>query len=231
MNFEGVNHRQRLFDRQREQNLEKQRNAEYARENLQKALSKQSIYITAAEMDDNIEFRRRKLDMEAIAREEALEAMTRTAAGEARRRQFEQTQENALAQELEATRREEESRRMEIQRICEADPGLRELQVRFKGLSLPFLPISIYFFSPAPLTPTNRLLQTPLRRTRAHAEQAEDGVHTERAGGAVGGEGGDEGPRPQRAAADGCRHGQGPCAGPGFGVHGFCGPDRSARAR
>jgi hypothetical protein len=185
MNFEGVNHRQRLMDRQREQNLEKQRQSEYQRENLQKYLSQQNVYTTHANMDDNIEFRRRKLDVEAIAREEALEAMTRTAAGEARRRQFEQTQENALAQELEATRREEESRRMEIQRICEADPGLRELQVR-GGSTLHPPP----FFSLPPAqhrahclaqTPSHRLT-TPPRPTPPHphvpAEQVEDGVHT-----------------------------------------------------
>jgi len=126
---EDANRRQRLLDRQREKNMSKVREAEYARENLNKYLSKQSVYITAAEMDDNIELRRRKLDTEAIAREEALEALTRTAVVEASRRRFEQAQETALAHELEATRREEESRRMEIQRICEADPGLRELQV------------------------------------------------------------------------------------------------------
>ncbi len=127
---EGAAHRSRLFAAQREQNLAKARTAEHERENLTRYLGKQSIYVTAANMDETIEQRRRKLDVEAIAREEAMEAMTRTAALEGRRRAFEQAQETALAKELEATRREEESRRMEIQRICEADPSLRELQVR-----------------------------------------------------------------------------------------------------
>ena len=122
-------HRSRLFAQQREQNRMRAQDAEYLRENLVKYASKQAIYRTAAEMDETIEQRRRKLDVEALAREEAMEALTRTAALEARRRTFEQAQEAALAQELDATRREEESRRLEIQRICEADPSLRELQV------------------------------------------------------------------------------------------------------
>ena len=103
------------------------------RATLQKYLSKQNIYVTAAEMDDTIDIRRRKLEVEALQREEALETLTRTAALESRRKAFEQAQEAALATELEATRREEESRRREVQRICEADPSLRELQVRLFG--------------------------------------------------------------------------------------------------
>jgi len=112
------------------QNLEKARSAETERHTLQKYLSKQSIYVTAAEMDDTIDIRRRKLEVEALQREEALETLTRTAQVEGRRKAFEQAQETALATELEATRREEESRRREIQRICEADPSLKVLQVR-----------------------------------------------------------------------------------------------------
>ncbi len=127
---DGSNPRARLYAQQREHNLNKARESEYARENLGKYLGKQAIYATAAQMDETIEQRRRKLDVEALAREEAMEALTRTAALESRRRAFEQGQEMALAKELEATRREEESRRLEIQRICEADPSLRELQVR-----------------------------------------------------------------------------------------------------
>jgi hypothetical protein len=130
MQQEASSHRSRLYAAQRDQNLARAREGEYARENLGKYLSKQAIYATAAQMDETIEQRRRKLDVEALAREEAMEALTRTAALESRRRAFEQKQEMALAKELEATRREEESRRLEIQRICEADPSLRELQVR-----------------------------------------------------------------------------------------------------
>lgn len=48
---------------------------------------------------------------------------------EARRKKREQEQEQALALELERQNRERESKQREIQRICEADPGLRELQV------------------------------------------------------------------------------------------------------
>jgi hypothetical protein len=114
--------------------LEKSRNAEVERGNLAKFLTKQSIYVTAAEMDDTIDIRRRKLEVEALQREEALETLTRTAQLEGRRKAFEQAQESALAAELEATRREEESRRREIQRICEADPSLRILQVRRVGV-------------------------------------------------------------------------------------------------
>ena len=73
-----------------------------------------------------------RFEREQIAQEEALEAMTRTAALEARRRQREREQEEALALEMERAKREDESRRREIQRICAEDPSLRELQGKLK---------------------------------------------------------------------------------------------------
>ncbi len=82
--------------------------------------------------EDTFEIQRRRNEIEAIAREEAMERMTRTAMLEARRRQREQAQEEALALEMERRKREEESRRREIQRICEADPGLRDLQSKLR---------------------------------------------------------------------------------------------------
>lgn len=51
---------------------------------------------------------------------------------EARRRERERVQEEALALELERVKRDEESRRREIARICSEDPGLRELQSKLQ---------------------------------------------------------------------------------------------------
>lgn len=51
---------------------------------------------------------------------------------EARRKARQAEQEAALAQEMERRKREEESKRLEIQRICDADPSLRELQTKLK---------------------------------------------------------------------------------------------------
>ncbi len=48
------------------------------------------------------------------------------------RRQRQISQDDALAQELERRKREEDSKRREIQRICEADPELRALQEKLK---------------------------------------------------------------------------------------------------
>lgn len=51
---------------------------------------------------------------------------------ESRRKARQAEQEAALAQEMERRKREEESKRLEIQRICDADPSLRELQTKLK---------------------------------------------------------------------------------------------------
>lgn len=51
---------------------------------------------------------------------------------EARRKALQADQEAALMVEMERRKREEESKRLEIQRICEADPSLRDLQNKLK---------------------------------------------------------------------------------------------------
>ena len=51
---------------------------------------------------------------------------------DARRRARQQEQEEALAKELERRSREEESRRLAVQRICDEDPSLRELQSKLR---------------------------------------------------------------------------------------------------
>jgi hypothetical protein len=51
---------------------------------------------------------------------------------DARRRQRHQEQEEALAKELERRKREDDSRRLAVQRICDEDPGLRELQSKLR---------------------------------------------------------------------------------------------------
>lgn len=51
---------------------------------------------------------------------------------EARRRARQQEQEEALAKELERRTREEEGRRLAVQRICDEDPSLRELQSKLR---------------------------------------------------------------------------------------------------
>ena len=164
MDFGGPSHRQRMMT-QRDHAVQKQRDTEQQRAQLTSYVSRQGLYATAANMDDTIDIRRKKLEVEQLAREEAMETMTRTVrcagacacteAGrrrcgdrhapspppqaqlESRRRQYERSQEAALATVLETTKREEESRRREIQRICEDDPGLRELQVRARLGELP----------------------------------------------------------------------------------------------
>ena len=52
----------------------------------------------------------------------------------ASRRARQVAQDEALATEIERRKREEESKRREIQRICEADPELRALQEKLKVL-------------------------------------------------------------------------------------------------
>jgi hypothetical protein len=133
MDFSGADARTRLVAKHREQTLNKQRDAEYSRAALNKYVSQQGIYVTAANMDENAELKRRKGELATLAHEEAMDMMTRTAALEGRRKAFEKAQEDALAAEIERTRREEVSRRIEIQRICQADPSLRELQVRARA--------------------------------------------------------------------------------------------------
>lgn len=130
MDFSGADARTRLVAKHREATINKAREAEFSRAALTKYVSQQGIYVTAANMDDNAELKRRKGELATLAHEEAMTMMTKTAALESRRKAFEKAQEDALAAEIERARREEQSRRTEIQRICESDPGLRELQVR-----------------------------------------------------------------------------------------------------
>ena len=51
---------------------------------------------------------------------------------ESRRRARQQEQEEALAKELERRTREEEGKRLAVQRICDEDPSLRELQTKLR---------------------------------------------------------------------------------------------------
>ncbi len=134
MDFSGADARTRLVAKHREQTINKAREAEFSRAALTKYVSQQGIYVTAANMDDNAELKRRKGELATLAHEEAMTMMTKTAALESRRKAFEKAQEDALAAEIERARRDEQSRRTEIQRICESDPGLRELQVRGAAL-------------------------------------------------------------------------------------------------
>ena len=114
----GADSRTRLVNKHREQTLVKARENEYQRAALTKFVSQQGVYVTAANMDDNAELKRKKGELSTLAREEAMEMLTRTAALEGRRKAFEKAQEDALAVEIERTRREEQSRRIEIQRTC-----------------------------------------------------------------------------------------------------------------
>ena len=61
--------------------------------------------------------------------------MQRVSEATTMRRQRQIEQDEALATELERRKREEEARRLEIQRICEADPDLRVLQEKLKVVS------------------------------------------------------------------------------------------------
>jgi hypothetical protein len=57
------------------------------------------------------------------------------------RRQRQIAQDDALAQEMERRKREEDAKRREIQRICEADPELRALQEKLKVRASSFIAI------------------------------------------------------------------------------------------
>ena len=149
----GPNPRTQLVARHREQAIEKARNAEVQRATLTKFVSQQGLYVTAANMDDNAELKRKKGELSTLAREEAMEMLTRAAALEGRRKAFEKKQEDDLAAEIERTRREEQSRRIEIQRICQADPSLRELQVRGSDSCEPTGRPHAQCFAPSPRPP------------------------------------------------------------------------------
>ena len=58
--------------------------------------------------------------------------MQKTTETTAMRRGRQIAQDDALAQELERRKREEAAKRLEIQRICDADPELRALQEKLK---------------------------------------------------------------------------------------------------
>jgi len=116
----------------RQQALQKQREEEAKTNILQKFVANSRALADANSREDTYDIRRRQYEIEQIAHEQAMETMTRTAALEARRRERERVQEEALALELERNKRDEESRRREIARICSEDPGLRELQSKLQ---------------------------------------------------------------------------------------------------
>lgn len=68
----------------------------------------------------------------AATADDMFEEMSSREAAEAARRARQREQEEALAAELDRRRREAEAKEREIQRICESDPGLRELQEKLK---------------------------------------------------------------------------------------------------
>lgn len=49
-----------------------------------------------------------------------------------KRKQRQLEQDNALAEAIEAEKREKEAMEREVQRICEADPSLRDLQEKLR---------------------------------------------------------------------------------------------------
>lgn len=116
----------------RDRALYKQRDEEARVNTLQKMVNAASLQSVINTRDDAVEGKRRQIELEEIAREEHMEAITRTAFLEAQRRKRQQEHEEALAHELERRKREEESKKREIQRICEEDPGLRDLQAKLK---------------------------------------------------------------------------------------------------
>lgn len=66
------------------------------------------------------------------ASESMFESMKRDESCVAKQRARQVYQEEALADAIESRKREAEARQREVQRICEADPGLRELQEKLK---------------------------------------------------------------------------------------------------